>query len=337
MPACRPEGRAQQPGPLLRVATRRVAHGAAADGLVSSRYRLGFAADFMDGKGLAALIWPRERVGKCHAEIIRENRRGGRFRDRGRCRPPRSDPDCRSEPAASWQNAPPPTTAPQPEPRPGPGGPRARGASSDYTPIEAAGGPAAARRPAGPAGPQDDHRAIADRTTEQGNTVPRHDVFNAAEGVFGKGAQGLADIIEKILQDQGEPNAYIAGCEAGGAFVVGVRYGSGVMHHQVEGDAPSIGPARRSASTPAATPTRCSCWSTTSTTPRSCSAATRRPRARLISSAASRPISAPRQHRADPDPARRRLAAGVNAGYMRFSEHNRVVAVLRRMQRRACR
>jgi hypothetical protein len=72
----------------------------------------------------------------------------------------------------------------------------------------------------------------------QSQTIPREDIFTAAEGVFGKGAKGLAGIIENILRDQGEPVAYIQGQEAGGAFVFGVRYGSGTMHHQVEGDRP---------------------------------------------------------------------------------------------------
>lgn len=67
-------------------------------------------------------------------------------------------------------------------------------------------------------------------------TVPREDIFTAAEDVFGKGAAGLGGIIEDILSDQGEPIAYIKGQEAGGAFVFGVRYGSGTMHHEVEGD-----------------------------------------------------------------------------------------------------
>lgn len=69
-------------------------------------------------------------------------------------------------------------------------------------------------------------------------TYHRDDLIGAAEGVFGKGAAGLADIIEKILKDQGEPNAYIAGREAGGAVVVGLRYGSGIMNHKVEGQRP---------------------------------------------------------------------------------------------------
>ena len=61
------------------------------------------------------------------------------------------------------------------------------------------------------------------------------DVIDAAENVFGRGAEGLAKLIERILKDQGRPTAYIAGREASGAFAVGLRYGSGVMH-KVEGD-----------------------------------------------------------------------------------------------------
>jgi len=64
------------------------------------------------------------------------------------------------------------------------------------------------------------------------------DVMAAAEGVFGKGAEGAAKLIEKAFKDLGRPNAYIEGREVSGALVVGLRYGSGTMHHQVEGDMP---------------------------------------------------------------------------------------------------
>lgn len=124
--------------------------------------------------------------------------------------------------------------------------PEAQSAVPEYTPteIEAATPEAASTAPA-PA--PIDNGSLADQTTRQETVVPREDVFNAAEGVFGRGAQGLAHILENILRDQGDPVAYIAGSEAGGAFVFGVRYGSGVMHHQVEGErtvywtGPSIG------------------------------------------------------------------------------------------------
>tara|TARA_R110000772_G_scaffold40132_17_gene94018 strand:+ start:5998 stop:6843 length:846 start_codon:yes stop_codon:yes gene_type:complete len=74
---------------------------------------------------------------------------------------------------------------------------------------------------------------VDDATTYQDD-----DLIGAAEGVFGKGAKGLAGVIEDILKKQGRPNAYIAGREASGAFVVGLRYGSGVLHHKIEGERP---------------------------------------------------------------------------------------------------
>jgi hypothetical protein len=70
------------------------------------------------------------------------------------------------------------------------------------------------------------------------NALSRQKVLAAAESTFGKGAEGLADLIEDLLRDQGEPSAYITGREAGGAFVLGLRYGSGTLHHGVEGDRP---------------------------------------------------------------------------------------------------
>lgn len=84
-------------------------------------------------------------------------------------------------------------------------------------------------------------------TISPGQSYQEDDLIGAAEGVFGKGAEGLAGIIEKILKDQGRPNAYIAGREASGAFVVGLRYGSGTLNHKIEGKrevywtGPSIG------------------------------------------------------------------------------------------------
>ncbi len=77
-------------------------------------------------------------------------------------------------------------------------------------------------------------------TKAQGSeiTYGEDDLIGAAEGVFGKGAKGLAKVIEDLLSKQGEPNAYIVGHEAGGAFAIGVRYGSGTLHHKVEGNRP---------------------------------------------------------------------------------------------------
>lgn len=71
-----------------------------------------------------------------------------------------------------------------------------------------------------------------------GGTFHKDDLIGAAEGVFGKGSRGLAMMIEDILKKQGEPNGYIVGREGGGALVVGLRYGSGTLHHKVEGERP---------------------------------------------------------------------------------------------------
>ena len=97
--------------------------------------------------------------------------------------------------------------------------------------------------------PQDQAATVAppDVPPTTGPTYDKGDVLSAAEGVFGKGAKGLADIIEKILAKQGRPNAYIAGKEASGAFVIGARYGSGILSQKVAGEqkiywrGPSVG------------------------------------------------------------------------------------------------
>lgn len=91
--------------------------------------------------------------------------------------------------------------------------------------------------PANPA-PEESPLASATAASEKGDTYKEDDLIGAAEGLFGKGAEGLARMIEDLLAKQGEPNAYIVGREGGGAFIVGVRYGSGTLYHKVEGEKP---------------------------------------------------------------------------------------------------
>ncbi len=80
--------------------------------------------------------------------------------------------------------------------------------------------------------------APATAVTDSSATYRKDDLIGAAEGVFGKGAAGLAGMIEDLLRKQGEPNGYIVGREGGGALVVGLRYGSGTLHHKIEGERP---------------------------------------------------------------------------------------------------
>ncbi|WP_277969571.1 DUF1134 domain-containing protein [Sphingomonas echinoides] len=94
--------------------------------------------------------------------------------------------------------------------------------------------------PANPAevAAQDGARAGADAAAAQSQTFQQGELLAAAEGTFGKGAAGLAGILERTLKEQGQPNAYISGREASGAIVVGLRYGKGTMFHKVEGEQP---------------------------------------------------------------------------------------------------
>ena len=103
------------------------------------------------------------------------------------------------------------------------------------TPVQAEPVPAPAPLP--PANTQAPETR-AEATMQAADTYERDDLLAAGEGVFGKGAAGLGGLLENILKDQGQPNAYIAGREASGAFILGVRYGSGIMSHKVEGQQP---------------------------------------------------------------------------------------------------
>ena len=66
-------------------------------------------------------------------------------------------------------------------------------------------------------------------------------------------SRGLAQVIEKAVSQWGQPNGYMLGEEAGGAFVAGLRYGDGVLYTKNAGDLRCSGRARRSAGTSAAT------------------------------------------------------------------------------------
>ena len=81
-------------------------------------------------------------------------------------------------------------------------------------------------------------RDLGSEAANSATTYRKDDLLGAAEGVFGQGAEGLAGMIEDLLRKQGEPNGYIVGREGSGALVVGLRYGSGTLHHKVEGTRP---------------------------------------------------------------------------------------------------
>lgn len=55
------------------------------------------------------------------------------------------------------------------------------------------------------------------------------EIARAANDFFGETTGGLAQVIERVFKQQGQPNAYIVGEEAGGAFAIGLRYGKGTL------------------------------------------------------------------------------------------------------------
>ncbi len=61
------------------------------------------------------------------------------------------------------------------------------------------------------------------------DTYDQDAVMQAATDFLGETTKGLAKVIEKIFEDQGEPNAFIAGEEISGAIGVGLRYGNGML------------------------------------------------------------------------------------------------------------
>ncbi len=79
------------------------------------------------------------------------------------------------------------------------------------------------------------------------NEFSPNELIDAGHRFFGGVSRGLAMIVEKAVSQWGEPNGYILGEEASGAFVGGLRYGDGTLYTKNAGDlrvfwqGPSIG------------------------------------------------------------------------------------------------
>jgi hypothetical protein len=55
-------------------------------------------------------------------------------------------------------------------------------------------------------------------------------IFAEAQNFFGRGAQGLADVMNRVIADNGTPDGYITGEEAGASAGIGLRYGRGTLY-----------------------------------------------------------------------------------------------------------
>ena len=85
------------------------------------------------------------------------------------------------------------------------------------------------------------------RQPPQKNGFSFQELVDTGHQFFGTVSRGLATVIEKAVSQWGEPNGYILGQEAGGAFIGGLRYGEGTLYTKNAGDlkvfwqGPSIG------------------------------------------------------------------------------------------------
>ncbi len=77
--------------------------------------------------------------------------------------------------------------------------------------------------------------AQSSRPGDRSTFAPR-EVVNAGHKFFGTISRGLALTVEEATRRWGEPNGYILGQEASGAFFGGLRYGEGVLYTRNAGD-----------------------------------------------------------------------------------------------------
>ncbi|GBD47765.1 DUF1134 domain-containing protein [Methylopila sp. Yamaguchi] len=87
------------------------------------------------------------------------------------------------------------------------------------------------------AGPRAENAAYSDRQYGgASDTFSASEIVEKGHGFFGSMSRGLAGIVEKATSQWGEPNGYILGEEAAGAFVGGLRYGEGKLFTRGEGE-----------------------------------------------------------------------------------------------------
>jgi hypothetical protein len=62
------------------------------------------------------------------------------------------------------------------------------------------------------------------------------EIIDAGHHFFSGVSKGIASVVEKAADQWGQPNGYILGEEAGGAFIGGLRYGDGTLYTKTAGD-----------------------------------------------------------------------------------------------------
>ena len=80
------------------------------------------------------------------------------------------------------------------------------------------------------AGCASNRRSAQMREPIESEPFEQETIFAEAQGFFGRGAQGLADVMNRVIADNGTPDGYIKGEEAGAAAGIGLRYGRGTLY-----------------------------------------------------------------------------------------------------------
>src|SRR5258707_167230 len=68
---------------------------------------------------------------------------------------------------------------------------------------------------------------VADGTHVNDDTFSPNEVVQAGSDFFGVTTEVMAKAVQRVTEDLGQPDGYIKGDEGSGAFILGIRYGSG--------------------------------------------------------------------------------------------------------------
>ena len=102
-------------------------------------------------------------------------------------------------------------------------------AATQMAPASSGQLPAVITAPA-PSGPP------AGSAPSSGRNFSPQEIIDTGHRFFGTVSRGLASVVEKATSQWGQPNGYILGEEASGAFIGGLRYGEGTLYTKNAGD-----------------------------------------------------------------------------------------------------
>jgi hypothetical protein len=83
---------------------------------------------------------------------------------------------------------------------------------------------------AGPAGAQEARNSDFGPGVGPPPTFSQNEIVNNVSGALGVGAKTVAELVQKLFRERGEPTAYIVGEEVSAAFGLGLRYGKGNLY-----------------------------------------------------------------------------------------------------------